>query len=256
MTKHGSSLNIIIFFSLISLYVSMGLSLASIQKSCNACILSIFPKNANMSTWQVDMFFGQDYNYPMIGDIAHICNRGVRKEKIFHEDRDYLRFVLSLYRLNNKEGSLRIMHKKNPFDDLPEQNKLVEILKCSLMPNHYHLLLYEKVEGGIVEFMKRLGNAYTKYFNKKNSGSGYLFQNSAKIIKIENDGHFLYIPFYIDLNPIDLIESDWKEFGIKDPAKAMGFLSNYSWRSFRDYSNPSPFTCIINQDLFYELFDQ
>ena len=38
----------------------------------------------------------------MIGDIYHICNRGIRKEKIFDNESDYFRFVLNLYRLNNK----------------------------------------------------------------------------------------------------------------------------------------------------------
>ena len=117
----------------------------------------------------------------MTGDIAHVCNRGFKKHDIFLDDKDYLRFVLNLYRLNNKDGSLKIKNNKNPFIDLPEQNKLVEVLKWSLMPNHYHLLLYEKQDGGIVEFVKRLGNAYTKYVNIKNSSSGYVFQNSAKI---------------------------------------------------------------------------
>ena len=190
----------------------------------------------------------------MTGDIAHICNRGVKKHVIFIDDKDRIRFILNLYRLNNKSGYLRITNQRNPFENLPEQNKLVEVLKWSLMPNHYHLLLYEKKDGGIVEFVKRLGNAYTKYINIKNSTSGYVFQNSAKIILITKNPHYLYIPFYIDLNPLDLI-SGWKSGKMK-PDKAINFLKKYKWSSYRDYfGKESEFLPILNRKLFYRLFD-
>ena len=190
----------------------------------------------------------------MIGTIAHVCNRGIKKHNIFVDDKDRLRFVLNLYRLNNRSGSLRITNNKHPFESLPKQDKLVEILKWSLMPNHYHLLLYEKVEGGIVEFTKRLGNAYTKYCNIKYSSSGYIFQNSAKIIPIEKDRHYLYIPFYIDLNAVSLVQN-WKSADVK--AKIIfDFLKKYRWSSFRDYlEEKSIFYPIISRELFYELFD-
>ncbi len=190
----------------------------------------------------------------MIGTVAHVCNRGIKKHNIFLDDKDRLRFVLNLYRLNNKSGSLRITNHKNPFDNLPEQHKLVEVLKWSLMPNHYHLLLYEKVEGGIVEFTKRMGNAYTKYSNIKNSGNGYIFQNAAKIIPIEKNQHYLYIPFYIDLNPVSLLPS-WKSKNTQI-GKVVDFLKNFTWSSYRDYfGKKSNFYPIINEELFYELFD-
>ncbi len=190
----------------------------------------------------------------MVGDIAHVCNRGFKKHNIFLDNGDYLRFVLNLYRLNNKKGSLRITNHKNPFDILPEQDKLVEILKWSLMPNHYHLLLYEKVDGGILEFVKRSGNSYTKYVNIKYSSSGYVFQNSAKIIPINHDSQYLYIPFYIDLNSIDLM-SNLKR-GNFNKRQTLDWLYKYSWSSSRDYfGKVSKFLPIINKKLFYELFD-
>ena len=86
----------------------------------------------------------------------------------------------------------------------------MEVLKWTLLPNHYHLLLYEKVEGGVLEFVKRLGNSFTKYINIKREASGYLFQNSAKIIQITKNEQFLYIPFYIDLNILDIIYKKMK----------------------------------------------
>ena len=40
----------------------------------------------------------------MIGDIAHVCNRGVDKRKIFNDKNDYQRFRDNLFLLNNLEG--------------------------------------------------------------------------------------------------------------------------------------------------------
>src|SRR3989344_4473169 len=192
----------------------------------------------------------------MVGDIYHICNRGIRKEKIFDNESDYFRFVLNLYRLNNKGESLRMNPHRKSLDSYPEQDKIVEVLKWTLLPNHYHLLLYEKVDGGVLEFVKRLGNSFTKYINIKREASGYLFQNSARIIQVTNNRHFLYIPFYIDLNLLDFIYSKNGNRKI-DVKKTLNFFKNYQWSSFRDYfgDQKSSFSKIINQDLFYETFD-
>lgn len=191
----------------------------------------------------------------MVGDIAHVCNRGVEKRKVFLNSHDYSRFTENLYFINNRKGKL-ITEKKDILQTpslLPKQDKLVEILKWTVLPNHYHLLLYEVVEGGISEFVRRVGNAYTKYFNLKNEGrSGYLFQNSAKIIRIQDDPHFLYIPFYIDLNTLNLGSLRIKN---NDKDRIFESLINYRWSSLKDYYDKSEHTPIINRDLFYELFD-
>ena len=192
----------------------------------------------------------------MVGDIYHICNRGIRKEKIFDNDADYFRFILNLYRLNNKGESLRINPHRKSIDSFPGQDKIVEVLKWTLLPNHYHLLLYEKVDGGVLEFVKRLGNAYTKYINIKREASGYLFQNSARLIQIKNNNHFLYISFYIDLNLLDLIYPKSENRNI-NKKKSLEFFKNYKWSSFRDYFGDQNFSFskIIDKDLFYEIFD-
>lgn len=182
----------------------------------------------------------------MIGDIAHICNRGVDKRKIFRDNADYERFRDNLFLLNNVSGKIRTKHKDIflQTEKLPKQEKLVEVLKWTLMPNHYHLLLYELVEGGIVEYVKRIGNAYTKYFNiRDEKRSGYLFQNSAQIIRLVDNRHFLYIPYYIDLNPAELTHK-----------KDIKFLLEYKWASFKDYFGKNSDLPIINKDLFYEEF--
>ena len=78
-----------------------------------------------------------------------------------------------------------------------------------------------------------------------------MLKDSVKIIQITNNRHFLYIPFYIDLNILDLLKKDISQ------NKKIEFLKNYRWSSFRDYFNKetSEFSKIIDNDLFYETFD-
>src|SRR3989338_10817538 len=193
----------------------------------------------------------------MVGDIYHICNRGIRKEKIFGNDSDYFRFVLNLYRLNNKGESLRINPHRKSLDSFPEQDKIVEVLKWTLLSNHYHLLLYEKVDGGVLEFVKRLGNSFTKYLNIKREASGYVFQNSAKIILIDNNEYLKHIPFYVDLNLVDATYLQLKNEKQLNLEKTIEYFRKYKWASFRDYfgENSSGFGKITNKELFYDIFD-
>ena len=191
----------------------------------------------------------------MIGDIAHVCNRGVEKRKVFIDQNDYSRFANDLFLLNNKSGKIRT-RKKNDFKSSDfKREKLVDVLKWSLLPNHYHLLLHEVVDGGVSEFVRRLGNAYTKYFNTKNNGrSGYLFQNKAQIIPITEESQFLYIPFYIDLNVLDIKFRNWKsERPVRK--KAQDFLKSYRWSSYKDYFANGEMDYLVDRDVFYELFD-
>ena len=75
----------------------------------------------------------------MIGDIAHVCNRGVEKRKVFIDQNDYSRFANDLFLLNNKSGKIRT-RKKNDFKSSDfKREKLVDVLKWSLLPNHYFL---------------------------------------------------------------------------------------------------------------------
>lgn len=190
----------------------------------------------------------------MVGNIVHACNRGFNKHTVFEKDADFCRFVESLYKFNNKNGAVRF-RGKNLFADPPPQDRIVDILKWSLLPNHYHILLHEKVDGGAVEFIKRLGNGYTKYFNIRNERSGYLFQNSAKIIPIETARHFLHIPFYVELNPLDVFDKNWRSNGVKNVSGALAFMKSYRWSSYRDYEGKRDFSSLLSRDTFYDLFE-
>lgn len=133
---------------------------------------------------------------------------------------------------------------------------LVEIMVFCLMPNHYHLILRQLVDGGISLFMKKLSNGYTGYFNEKykRKGIGALFQGCFKAVQVENDRQLMALVYYIFTNPIELVEKNWKEGGVKDLKKAIKFLESYRWSSYLDCIGISNFSSVTKRDFIVEFF--
>lgn len=191
--------------------------------------------------------------------IYHIYNRGVEKRNIFLNNKDYFRFIHDLFEFNDEELTFNVAYYFNSlsqeikFQYLEKERKprklLVEILVFTLMPNHFHLLLKQKREKGIVKFMQKLGTGYTNYFNKKYERVGSLFQGRFKAALVNEETHFIHLPYYIHTNPLDLIYGsstpiDWK--------KQMDFLDNYRWSSYLDYIGKKNFPSITSREFLLE----
>lgn len=175
----------------------------------------------------------------------HIYNRGSGKREIFTDHKDYERFVASLY-LSNSERSFS-------FRDIIERSSrgessgvkiaygqergesLVNIGAYCLMPNHFHLLIRAKKDKGVSSFMLKLGTGYSMYFNKKNERTGNLFEGEFKAVHIDDDKYLKYLLAYFHLNPVKIIEPDWREKGIKKINKVKNFLHSYQYSSYLDY---------------------
>ena len=201
-----------------------------------------------ISKWRMIRYL-QMREKPSEDYIYHVYNRGVDKRIIFDDDNDRQRFVSGLYFFNNKNSTdnLRFFDIQSRNDDTRE--KIVEILSFVLMPNHFHLLIKPLVENGLSEFMQKLGIGYTNYFNIKNERTGSLFQGKYKFVRIEGDEQLAYIPYYIHFNPVELVESKWKEQEVVDKDRAINFLKSYPWSSLRGYLGNNCFSQIINKEI-------
>ena len=171
----------------------------------------------------------------------HLYSRGVEKRKIFLEKKDYERFMALLFIMNQPDGFHFANFLKNKkldeiFYEQKEKN-LISILGYTLMPNHFHLLVYENEEGGISKFMSRLLTAYSMYFNTKYERSGPLFTHPFRSEHISSESQYLWIFSYIHLNPIGIIKKDFKENGIGEINTARKFLEAYRYSSFIDYQD-------------------
>ena len=173
----------------------------------------------------------------------HIYNRGAHKNPIFLSSEDYERFLLLLYLSNSREPvnlrDLKEKHKGLTFVLLRElltvNQDLVEVFAYALLPNHFHIVMRQKVDGGIARFMQKLCTGYSMYFNLRHGHSGTLFQGRFKSNHVNTDPYFKWIFAYVHLNPISILESGWREGGVKNIRRTQEFLKGYHYSSYYDY---------------------
>jgi REP element-mobilizing transposase RayT len=187
------------------------------------------------------------------GEIYHIFNRGVDKQNIYKDEFDLERFFQSLmiFNFNEPVGSLYeksfLLDKSGKLEgqtlaviDFYRKNKnsrLVEFICYCLNPNHFHLVVEQKVEGGVSELMKRIGG-YTYAFNEKYKRNGSLFQGTFKSVHVEDNTQLLHLSAYVNLN---------NKFGDKNIKNK---LSKSSWLEYKKIENKG----ICEKDIILKQF--
>lgn len=200
------------------------------------------------------------------GEYYHLYNRGTDKRKVFLNKHDYMRFLMLLYLCNSDES----VNIRDFFKNHKKTKTLGEIFAVErgilpinigafcLMPNHFHLLVKQERDNGISKFMQKLGTAYTMYFNKRNNRTGSLFQGTFKAKHAQNDSYLKYLFAYIHLNPVKIIEPQWKEMGVKNLKnlkKLKEFVKNYEYSSYPEYIDQKRLAnVIVKKDAFPEYF--
>lgn len=182
------------------------------------------------------------------GECYHIYNRGVEKRLIFPAKKDYHRFLDTLFHYlttNEKYSDTNAPHANQQRNvetaaltkyDL-DFKKRVELLAYCLMPNHFHLLLKQLVDGGITKYMHRITTSFTKFFNTKTERVGPLLQGRFKYKRIESEEQLLHVSKYIHRNPLE---------SSRTKLTAADDLINYPWSSFAAY---------LSEDNFFILKD-
>ncbi len=200
------------------------------------------------------------------GEIFHVINRGVDKRDIFLDNQDYFRFIHDLFEFNDVNPVLNVgyfLNRINPTQSIDFVNQyikrkprklIIEILAFCLMPNHFHLLVKQKEDNGITKFMRKLGVGYANYFNQKYKRTGTLFQGRYRSVSVTQDAHFIYLPYYIHFNPLDLTMPEWRIGEIKNRQKAMGFLESYRWSSHLDYIGKKNFPSVTQREFLFKIF--
>ena len=133
------------------------------------------------------------------GEFYHLYNRGTDKRIIFANKKDYEHFLFLMYVCNTTK-SIELRNVKEDFD---REEIIVDIGSYCLMPNHFHILIHEKIEGGISKYMLKLMTSYSMYFNKKYRHTGKLYEGAFLAARIDNDAYLWQVSRYIHLNPID-----------------------------------------------------
>jgi REP element-mobilizing transposase RayT len=164
----------------------------------------------------------------LAGSFYHIYNRGIFKQNLFLEERNYLYFL-----------SLLVKYI------CPISN----IYAYVLMKNHFHFALEIKPDESCIKFPDPLSkhysqcfsnffNAYAKAFNKSYQRSGPLFEAPFKRKRVKDSEHLKLLINYIHMNP------KWHKF--------MDNYREYPYSSYRSVLSAKPTN--ISRSLIQDLF--
>jgi len=126
----------------------------------------------------------------------HVLNRANARMPIFKKEKDFEAFEKILAEAKDKYS--------------------MRILAYSLMPNHWHLILYPRKDGDLNLFMQWITLTHTQRWHAhyNSIGHGHLYQGRYKSFLIQNDQYLLTTCKYIESNAFraNLAEKaeDWR----------------------------------------------
>ena len=176
------------------------------------------------------------------GNYYHVFNRGCNKEKIFIAESDYKKLLSKI--------------------KLTKDTYKIEIIAYCLLPNHYHLMLYQASDKPISDWLRDLFNGYVQRFNRKYNRSGTIFERTAKPKLITSDKYLIDGIHYINSNPFKhgLVENpvDWKfsslseYLGDKNVLVSKRIVGSYF---YQDYTYQTSFQEYMENKKFLEELD-
>lgn len=174
----------------------------------------------------------RDYKKFVKGNFYHIYNRGNGKMEIFRDRDDYLLFLRRLREnLYPHLQAIKTFYKGQYVAKLLPPNSFDIVCYC-LMPNHFHLLIYQKTDIPISVLISKICTSYSKCFNKKYERVGTLFQDRFKAVNVKSNDQLLWLSAYIHNNPI-------KNGLVKN-------LEKYPYSSYGEYMDMSSDTLCRN----------
>ncbi|MEX0789091.1 MAG: transposase [Anaerolineales bacterium] len=114
--------------------------------------------------------------------ICHLYNRGVNRQQIFFEVRNYVFFRSRIASYFSVQG--------------------LKTLAYCLMLNHYHLLVAVEDALALPKAMHGLQMSYSKAVNRVYRRSGPLFQGPYSLRTVSTSEDLLHLSRYVHLNPV------------------------------------------------------
>lgn len=180
--------------------------------------------------------------------VYHIYNRGIDGKPLFSDNFDYKYFLFHLQQFNDEVpasplSSYYIRKKikgENNVSQMPTPKKpLVDIIAFTLMPNHFHLLLAQKRNAGVSNFLRKIGTGYTHYFNRKYKRSGHLFEGKFRSQEVKK-ADLVQVTLALHADPLKFFRSGGS-FKRKQTSRLVALLSAYQWSSLGAYLGETVF---------------
>lgn len=142
---------------------------------------------------------------------------------IFNSTHDFRRFLKTMQYYTIEDPKPKLSSFASSAFLISPNSKIISLNTYCLMPNHFHFLVQQVRDGGITEFISKLSNSYTKYFNVKYGRVGPLLQGEFQSVHVESNEQLLHLNRYIHLNPtVNFISKT---------------LDDYLWSSYHEYVN-------------------
>jgi len=151
------------------------------------------------------------------GGIYHVFNRGNDRRDLFQNQEDFNYFLNQLLMVKTE--------------------LVVDLYHYCLMTNHFHLLIQIHKAEALSKLMHRLQLSYARYFKKKYSFVGHVFQERFRSPRIPEESYYLQCGRYIERNPV-------KAGLVKDS-------SQYEWSSASYYASGKQ-NLLITPNLYYQ----
>ncbi|MEN8180084.1 MAG: transposase [Pseudomonadota bacterium] len=139
------------------------------------------------------------------GALYHVTSRGDRREPIFEDDEDRLKYLSILAEVVGRFNW--------------------DCHAYCLMTNHCHLVI-ETPDGNLSKGMRQLNGMYTQASNRRHNRMGHLFQGRFKGILVDKESYQLELTRYVVLNPV-------RAGMVKHPVE-------YEWSSYRAMVGEAP----------------
>ena len=178
------------------------------------------------------------------GEYYHIYNRTLFNIPIFKDGKNCDRLMQAFLFANSTKSTQAFQFLRNnqnstikdALEIIKDGDKLVDLICYAIMPDHYHILLREKTEGGITSFIHKCNISVAKYINIKTERRGPLFESLFKSKHIAKNDYLLHLSLYIHLNPLDfLIGKQWREHKIQNWNQIRNKLVNYPYSSLKNF---------------------
>jgi putative transposase len=185
------------------------------------------------------------------GETYHIYNRGINKQPVFRNKRDFERAIITLNYYKHADLKIKLSRalqlnqqdRTDYFNSINNSRQIVDIYTYCLMPNHIHFELRQLEDNGIPRFIGNFSNSITRYSNVRYNSDGPIFKGSYKGLHIEDDDQFIHLHRYIHINPA--VANIVKE---ED-------LDQYPWSSLPEYLGKTQIEICKKEDILNNFRD-
>ena len=136
----------------------------------------------------------------MPGVSVHVCQRGIDRTTLYHDDDDRRRYLDALGVYAHRYG--------------------VDVHAFTLMSNHYHLIATPRFETALEQTTGIVNWNYTTYYNRKYRRTGTRWNERPRVIALEDERQWLTCLRYVEFNPVRALmvtapdEYDWSSYRV------------------------------------------